>query len=365
MNSNTLIEVFGHILFGFTRGVTEHYNPQEPECTAESFGYSESTGQEWYRHGDPDEECIYQEYSDREATTLDFIRSSRINASFIDASLPEENEETEEDQQNEDRAMAWKRLRPSALRTVYKSMYVGALISLLTATIIGSVYMLISYLYFKTACNCQFHLKRSIPVDVQWMRSISDAIACVFLYTLFFVIVLFLFRPHQLIGVKGKLIRVACLAYFLDTTYRLVLQALGISHSKLSTLHKTPLYVMFFMGVCWQAYLLTNHFRHQGRTRREQMALLLQITAPSGSIMILAIAVKCIIYPLYNKQSTESILRLVIALFAPLIGVLFKVISRNFCSAAREHYPSGICVCPNSAIVLFFCDYVPSVASGS
>ena len=40
---------------GFTRGVTE------PEFTAESFGYSplESTGQEWYHHGDPDEECIY------------------------------------------------------------------------------------------------------------------------------------------------------------------------------------------------------------------------------------------------------------------------------------------------------------------
>ena len=46
---------------GFTRGVTEHYNPQEPEFTAESFGYSplESTGQEWYHHGDPDEGYKY------------------------------------------------------------------------------------------------------------------------------------------------------------------------------------------------------------------------------------------------------------------------------------------------------------------
>jgi len=35
-----------------------------------------------------------------------------------------------------------------------------------------------------------------------------------------------------------------------------------------------------------------------------------------------------IIYPVYNKQSKESALRLVIAVFAPLIGVLFKVISR-------------------------------------
>ena len=204
MNSNKLIEVFGHILFSFTRGVTEHYNPQEPEHTTESYGYSplESTGKEWYRHGDPNEECIYQEYSDREATTLDLIRSSRINASLIDASLPEENEETEKDQQNEDRAMAWKRLRPSALRTVYKSMYIGALISLLTATIIGSVYMLVSYLYFKTVSNCKFYLTNSIPIHVQWMRTISGAIADVFVYPMFFVVILFLFRPHQLRGLK-------------------------------------------------------------------------------------------------------------------------------------------------------------------
>ena len=41
-------------------------------------------------------------------------------------------------------------------------------------------------------------------------------------------------------------------------------------------------------------------------------------------------AVKCTIYLLYNKQSKESKLRLVIAIFAPLVGVLFKVISRVF-----------------------------------
>ena len=94
MSSSKLLEVFGHIVFSFTRGVTEHYNPQESEYAPGSFGYSslESTGQEWYRHGDPNEECIYQEYSDREATTLDFIRSIRINARLIDASLPEDNE---------------------------------------------------------------------------------------------------------------------------------------------------------------------------------------------------------------------------------------------------------------------------------
>ena len=324
MSSSRLLEVLGHIVFSFTQGVTEHYNPQDPEYTAESFGYSplESTGQEWYRHGDPDEECIYQEYSNREATTLDFIRSSRINARLIDATLLEENDETLEDQQDEDRAMAWKRLRPSALRTVCKSMYTGALISILTATIIGSVYMLITYLSYKIVNKYQFQTK-TIPANVQWLRSISAAVSCVFLHTSFFVYTSFVFRPHQLMGVKRKLILVACLAYFLDTTYRMVLQALGISHSKLSTLQKLPLNGLFLMSVCGQAFLVTNHFRLRW-TRTQQMALFLQLTVPICSIIILALAVVCLVYPLYNKQSKGSKLRLVIALFAPLIGVLFK-----------------------------------------
>ena len=50
------------------------------------------------------------------------------------------------------------------------------------------------------------------------------------------------------------------------------------------------------------------------------MALFLQMTVPFCSIIILAVAVVFIIYPLYNQRSAESKLRLVIALFAPLIG---------------------------------------------
>ena len=45
---STIEELFGHILYSFTRDVTEHYNPIEPEFTAESFGYNplDSTGRE-------------------------------------------------------------------------------------------------------------------------------------------------------------------------------------------------------------------------------------------------------------------------------------------------------------------------------
>ena len=128
MSSSTLIEVFGHIVFSFTRGVTEHYNPEEPEFTAESFGYNplESTGREWYYH--PVDEVIYQEYSDREATSLDYLASRALHVRVINACSPEENDETQEDPQDEDRAMAWKRFRPSAFCTVFKSIHIGALI---------------------------------------------------------------------------------------------------------------------------------------------------------------------------------------------------------------------------------------------
>ncbi|XP_078348092.1 uncharacterized protein LOC144633165 [Oculina patagonica] len=327
MSSSTLIEVFGHIVFSFTRGVTEHYNPEEPEFTTESFGFDplQSTGREWNYL--PVDELIYQEYRDREVTSWDYLASSSLNVRVINACSPEENEEIEDYQQDEDRAMAWKRFRPSALRTVCKSMYIGALISLLTATIIGSVFMSISYLSFKTISNCEFHPKRSIPENVQWTRSISDVISCAFLYAWYFYCTLFLFRPYQLKGVKRKLVLVSCLTYFLDTCYRVALQALGISRSKLSVFKKIPLNALLVICLCWQAYLVTSQFR-MGRTRRQKVTLFLQITVPICSVIILAISAAAIIYPLYNKQSKESKMRLVIAIFAPLIGVVLKVISR-------------------------------------
>ncbi|KAL9956327.1 hypothetical protein ACROYT_G037792 [Oculina patagonica] len=268
MSSSTLIEVFGQIVFRFTRGVTEHYNPEEPEFTAESFGYDpvQSTGREWNYL--PVDEFIYQEYSDREATSLSHLASIHLNVRVTDACSLEENEETHGDQQVEDRAMAWKRLRPSALRTVCKSMYIGALISLLTATIIGSVYMLISYLCLETVASCEFYPKKSIPIQVQWMRSISDVIRAAFLNLHFFICVLFIFRPHQLMGVKRKLILVYCFEYCFQALFLMTLQALGISHSKPSTLQKIPIHFSSVLSACWQVYLLTNHFRMR-RTRRQ------------------------------------------------------------------------------------------------
>ena len=97
MSTSILIEVFGHILYSFTRGVTEHYNPDEPEFTFESFGYNplESTGREWYCH--PVDELIYQEYSDREPTSLDYLPSPcSFGVKVTDACSAEQDEETQE-----------------------------------------------------------------------------------------------------------------------------------------------------------------------------------------------------------------------------------------------------------------------------
>ena len=266
-------------------------------------------------------------YSQREATLVNYIGTSSLKVRVIDACSTDENEETHCRQSDEDEAMAWKRLRASALRTACKSMYIGVLISVITAAIIGSLSMLISYLCHSFINNCEFHPKDSIPVKVQWMRSISDVISCGFLYTWFFACMLFLFRPYQIYGVKGKLILVICLCYLLDASYRLALQALGISRSKLSTLKKIPLDLIVFLSIFCQAYLVTNHLRMR-RIRKQLVALFFKMTIPIFSIIILAILVASIIYPLYNTQSEESKLRLIIAIFASVIGVVLKAISR-------------------------------------
>ena len=105
MSESTLIEVFGHIVFRFTRSVTEQYNPEEPEFTAESFGYNplQSTGREWYFK--PVDELIYQEYNNREATSRDYLPSSTLNVRVIDAFSPYENKATQDDPGDEDTAM--------------------------------------------------------------------------------------------------------------------------------------------------------------------------------------------------------------------------------------------------------------------
>nr|XP_058961348.1 uncharacterized protein LOC131788279 [Pocillopora verrucosa] len=111
----------------FTRGVTEHYDPDEPEV--EIFGYNDSLskeGREW--NCKPVDKPIYQEYSPPSDDDYELLSvgNSRVRYRIINASSPEGSEN---EQQNENDEMAWKRLRPSVLRTKIP-LYVIFLISI-------------------------------------------------------------------------------------------------------------------------------------------------------------------------------------------------------------------------------------------
>ena len=165
MINSFLLEVFARVLFNLTRGVTEHYDPDEPEV--EIFGYNDSLsseGREW--NCQPVDKPIYQEYSppsDDDYNLLS-VGNSRVRYRVIDASSPDEDGD---EQQDEDNEMAWKRFRPSVLRTVCQSMYIGALISLSTPAIFGLFYVMMCYVFNETVLNCQFHSNETIPVKIQ------------------------------------------------------------------------------------------------------------------------------------------------------------------------------------------------------
>ena len=325
MTSSTVIEVFGQIVFSFTRSVSGQYSPEDAHNTVANFDYTtwQGTGREWYQ--EPVDEIIYQEYSDRKATARDFLPSSNLNARLIDACSTDDNEELQSEyQRTEDQAMAWKRLRPSALYTLCKSMYIGALISLFSAVFIGALFTMISYLCHDTVHNCEFHPKTSIPLKIQWMRTILKVVTAAFLYVWFFANIQVLFRPYQLMGAKKKLFLVCVFLYCLDALYRVILQATGISKSFFSTVQIIPLNALFITSVLWQVYILTNHFC--AHCRRQKLTVFMQVTASSALPFILGIAITSFIYPAYIKQNEQG--KLIIALFSPLLGVIVKTVLR-------------------------------------
>ena len=324
MSNSALIEAFGHIVLCFTRGVTEHFNPEEPDFTAESFGYNplESTGREWYYQ--PVDELIYQEYSDREATSSDYLVSGSLNVKVINASSPEENEGTRGDRRDDDISMAWKRLRPSVTKTVCKSMYIGALITLLSATFLGTIFISTSYVCYKTKLNC-YYSRDLIPKRVKWSRVISTVILNVFIYAWNFTLALFLFRSFQTVGLKKKLFLVSLVFYCLDSLYRVALEAiLKTDHSDISTLTQSPPIILFLVNVCFLVYFICDHFCT--RSRKQKLILFLQMMVAGCFTYIVGGFTVYFMYPMYNKQ--DKLGKLLMALFTPLIGVALKVISR-------------------------------------
>ncbi|XP_068676686.1 uncharacterized protein [Montipora foliosa] len=328
MDGSKFIEVFGHIVFSFTRSVSEQYSPKDTQYSQETLEYSllQNTGREWYAQ--PVDEIIYQEYSDKEVTVDDFLPAScTVKAVFLDACSPGDIPEQDKNHEADiDRAMSWKQLRPSALRTVCKSTVVGASISLLSATAVGMFFTIVSYLSYKTYLNCHFKLKNSISLKLQWMQVICNIISFFFLYIWVFQLALVLFRPYQLSGVKKKLFLCCMFMYFLDSLYRVTLQALGSSKSFpiFDNKQVIPANILFLMSIFGHNYLLANHLCLH--SKRQKHAAFMLFSAIYCLPFIAVIVLSLFLYPAYNKQNEKG--KLIIALFSPLIGVVFKTTSR-------------------------------------
>jgi len=324
MIGHAVVEFIGHIIFSFTRSVAEHSDFDEAERDLELFGYNplEDTGKEWYCQ--PIDELIYQEYSNRDVTTLDYLPSPKIQARLLNACSTEETEETED--VGNDRAMAWKQFRPSFVRTVCKSAYVGFLLSVLSAVIVGMISILVYYLSFQTQLNCLVHPEKSIPNKLRWIRTVSEAFFAFFFYCWLFVNSLFYFRPFQISGLKLTLFLTVLAFYIFDVCYRL-LQALVFSHFNLTKLQVLPGNVLFFLCLCVQVCIITKHFCRG--PRKKQLSLFLSLTIPFFLTYVTGILVAYFIYPAYNRQD-NIVSKVLIAIFAPLITVFLKGVSR-FC----------------------------------
>lgn len=324
MIGHAVVEFIGHIIFSFTRSVAEHSDFDEAERDLELFGYNplEDTGKEWYCQ--PIDELIYQEYSNRDVTTLDYLPSPKIQARLLNACSTEETEETED--VGNDRAMAWKQFRPSFVRTVCKSAYIGFLVSVLSAVIVGMISILVYYLSFQTQLNCLVHPEKSIPNKLRWIRTVSEAFFAFFFYCWLFVNSLFYFRPFQISGLKLTLFLTVLAFYIFDVCYRL-LQALVFSHFNLTKLQVLPGNVLFFLCLCVQVCIITKHFCRG--PRKKQLSLFLSLTIPFFLTYVTGILVAYFIYPAYNRQD-NIVSKVLIAIFAPLITVFLKGVSR-FC----------------------------------
>ena len=325
MFAHTIAEFFGHIFYSFTRSVAEHYNFSLDENLSDLFGYNalEDTGKEWYCR--PVDEVIYQEYSNSEATSVDYLTRSSLNATLIDACSTEDNEETQETL--EDTAMAWKQLRPSIFRTVSNSLWFGFFISVLSATIVGIVPIAVYYLSYQTLLSCQDQSKAdSISLKLQWVITISKIFFVCFIYHLFFLNVLFFFRPFQISGLKLRIFLLGLVHFCLDSAYRIAMQVFGISiaNLKFKTMQEIPCRIIFFSSICSQIYIITSHFCKRSGIIRFKLILLFVV--PCVLTSVAATLISKLIYPAYKRQDKNG--KVIIAIFAPLIAVFLKGASR-------------------------------------
>ena len=325
MFTHAITEFLGHIIFNFTRSVAENYDFVENANVSDMVGYNalEDTGKEWYSQPS-DDEVIYQEYSNSDATALDYLTTRHfVHVKVTNASSTEDNtKEVEGESKTND--MAWKRLRPSITTSIRNSLYFGFLISVVSASVVGVVSFTVYYFSFQTQLNCEMHSREKIPIELQWVITLTEITSVGFLHFWFFVIIIFYFRPFQLSGVKRTLVLLSVLFFLLDSVYRIAMQVCGVSHSKLTALQRIPTEVIFCLSSCSQIYIIKRHFCTGSLIKQVKFVLL--FIAPFALTLSIAILVAYSIYPVYNKQDANG--KLLIAVFSPLIAFIVKGVCR-------------------------------------
>ena len=187
MVGSSLVEVCGRIIFGLTRSVAEHYNPNDNESNPELFSLNprERTGFEW--NIDSNEESIFQEYGDKQV-----IRSAGYigQARLINACSPEDQLEEDAQDKAKNRAMEWKQFRPSLIYSLWNSLYFGFLISVLAAALIGTLSIILYYVFYQVILVCLGRSKDSVPWKIQWSKTISECMEIIFFIFVFFLLIL-------------------------------------------------------------------------------------------------------------------------------------------------------------------------------
>ena len=202
-------------------------------------------------------------------------------------------------------------------------MFIGSLISLLAAISIGTIYIALAFLIYKTVMNCEYQ-KEKITLRQQWMRTIADVVSCALIYFSPVLNLLFLFRSFQLKG--RKLLQTCLIKYCLDSLYRVTLQLMGKPFFlTVSALYVFPVYTLWLCSSMLQFYLVARHFVI--RPKRKRILLLCKMFVPTISFIILGCCMRLFIYPAYNTEKKEE-RKLVIALFSPLAWLVLKAASR-------------------------------------
>ena len=111
-----------------------------------------------------------------------------------------------------------------------------------------------------------------------------------------------------------------------QATYRIALQALGISRSELTLLQIVPTNVLIFFSLGVQCWVLARRFFRAVGSRK--LTTFVWMIGSKAFPFIVGILFSGFIYPAYDKQ--DKTVKIYIAVFTPLITVLLKGSSRLF-----------------------------------